>query len=521
MVWRNGLAVLLSLGACAIAMAQPNLAAQQEQARKQQAELRRQIETLQSTIESSTREQEDASQTLRKSEKAISDVDRRLEELKQRQSAVQENMQKIAQQREQQEAERERHQRALADQLSAQYKAGSSPWAALLSGNDPNLISRDLYYLSYVSRQQTEQVLALRRTVERLAALRAQAEKNEQELAALAKQTQEKRAELEREQQTHAKALASVQATLATQQKESGRLQQHDKRLSALVDGLELEIARQAELARKAEEQRRLEAAKRAEQERLQRQAQEREQARLIAQQTQARKAREQELLERARASQAPIPVAPERQSERIVVEPEPSSGGVSVPSRYSPPSRNEQLGQHALRSGTLTAEETNMPAPPQAQPAVRREPEVPEPSARPAKQPPAGGFNGLQRGLLRPTSGAIQGRFGKERPDGGAWRGVVLRAQAGESVKAVSAGRVVFANWLSGFGNILILDHGREFLTVYAYNQSLLKQVGDIVDRGELIARVGSTGGQVEPGLYFEIRHQGKVVNPELWLAR
>ena len=83
-----------------------------------------------------------------------------------------------------------------------------------------------------------------------------------------------------------------------------------------------------------------------------------------------------------------------------------------------------------------------------------------------------------------------------------------------------MAAGSVVYANWLRGFGNIIIVDHGNQFLSVYAYNQSLSKQVGDKVGRGETIAAVGATGGQVESGLYFEIRHQGAPVDPAQWLA-
>jgi len=128
-------------------------------------------------------------------------------------------------------------------------------------------------------------------------------------------------------------------------------------------------------------------------------------------------------------------------------------------------------------------------------------------------------GLEGLQAKLPYPVPGSIHGRFGVERPEGGRWRGVVIRAVSGTPVRAVAPGRVVYANWLTGFGNLMIVDHGAQYLTVYAYNQSLLHAVGDRVARGETLARVGSTGGQVEPGLYFEIRHKGVPVNPQLWL--
>lgn len=131
----------------------------------------------------------------------------------------------------------------------------------------------------------------------------------------------------------------------------------------------------------------------------------------------------------------------------------------------------------------------------------------------------PEGGFAGLSKGLPHPVAGEVQGRFGTQRPEGGLWRGIVLRAAAGTPVRVVAAGRVVYAHWLSGFGNLLIVDHGKQYLSIYAYNQTLLRQVGDVVARGDEVARVGATGGQVEPGLYFELRYQGAPINPEIWM--
>mgnify|MGYP002040003186 FL=1 len=133
----------------------------------------------------------------------------------------------------------------------------------------------------------------------------------------------------------------------------------------------------------------------------------------------------------------------------------------------------------------------------------------------------PLGGGNGLKHGLAMPVRGQVQGRFGVDRPDGGVWRGVVLRAPEGTPVKVVAPGTVVYAEWLRGFGNLIIVDHGQQYLTVYAYNQSLLKRVGDSVTGGDTIATVGATGGQVESGLYFEIRHRGAPVDPAQWLAQ
>jgi septal ring factor EnvC (AmiA/AmiB activator) len=127
----------------------------------------------------------------------------------------------------------------------------------------------------------------------------------------------------------------------------------------------------------------------------------------------------------------------------------------------------------------------------------------------------------GLSKNVRWPLRGTVMARFGTDRPEGGVWRGILVRADTGTPVQAIGGGTVVYSNWLRGFGNLLIVDHGQEYLSVYAYNQSLLKQVGDTVRAGDTVALAGSTGGQVDSALYFEIRHRGAAVDPIAYLAR
>lgn len=124
-------------------------------------------------------------------------------------------------------------------------------------------------------------------------------------------------------------------------------------------------------------------------------------------------------------------------------------------------------------------------------------------------------------RGKLRfPVRGELVGRFGAPRAEGGtSWRGVFIRAAGGEDVRAVAAGEVVYSDWLRGFGNLIIIDHGKGYLTVYGNNDALLREVGDGVAGGDPIASVGSSGGGEESGLYFEIRHEGRPVDPMQWV--
>lgn len=128
--------------------------------------------------------------------------------------------------------------------------------------------------------------------------------------------------------------------------------------------------------------------------------------------------------------------------------------------------------------------------------------------------------FERLKGRLQAPVRGEVTERFGTPRADSGlAWRGLFIRAPAGREVKAVAAGRVVFADWLRGFGNLLILDHGDGFMSLYGNNEILVSQLGDPVRGGETVATVGSSGGSEAAGLYFELRYQGRPFDPSAWL--
>ena len=133
----------------------------------------------------------------------------------------------------------------------------------------------------------------------------------------------------------------------------------------------------------------------------------------------------------------------------------------------------------------------------------------------------PAGAFASMKGRLALPLAGDITNRFGQPRADGGLqWRGITIVARPGQEVRAVAPGRVVFADWLRGFGNLLIVDHGDGYMTLYGNNESLLRRVGEGVRGGDPVATVGSSGGSGPAGLYFELRHQGKPLDPLGWSA-
>lgn len=142
-----------------------------------------------------------------------------------------------------------------------------------------------------------------------------------------------------------------------------------------------------------------------------------------------------------------------------------------------------------------------------------------------PAPPPADGGkrqpFAKLKRKLPWPVAGKLKAKFGDRRDVGELrWRGAFIAAPASREVRAVAHGRVAFADWLRGFGLLIIVEHGNDYMTLYGHNQSLFKEVGDTVAPGEVIASVGDTGGMAQTGVYFELRHKGEPLDPLAWCA-
>jgi septal ring factor EnvC (AmiA/AmiB activator) len=140
----------------------------------------------------------------------------------------------------------------------------------------------------------------------------------------------------------------------------------------------------------------------------------------------------------------------------------------------------------------------------------------LPDPSTH------GGAFEALKGRLALPVRGELVNRFGSPRPDGGpTWKGVFIIARPGDEVRAVASGRVVFADWLRGFGNLLILDHGGAYMSLYGNNETLFGRVGDEIRAGAAIATVGNSGGNADSGLYFELRHEGRPLDPLSWVVK
>ncbi|MGB6104859.1 MAG: peptidase, partial [Pusillimonas sp.] len=258
--------LVLALWAGWACAAEPPLTQQQADARRQQAEMRARIDTLQAEIDRSESSRRDAANQLKASESAISASNRRLAELAERQLEAERELKDIEEQIVGQKQQLGQRQHELGEQLRAQYAGGLSPWTALLSGDNPQEIGRDLSYLGYITQAQADAVSAVDQALDRLAVLQAQSEAHTKALAQLAQETIEEKNKLETQKAERQQVLGRIESELKAQRGQAARLKQNDERLGNLITGLEEAIAKQREEARIAEEKRRAEAARKAEQ---------------------------------------------------------------------------------------------------------------------------------------------------------------------------------------------------------------------------------------------------------------
>ncbi len=375
-------------------------------------ELREKIEALQKDISTAEGSKAEVADQLRDSERSISQLQRDLRELGEDKQALQGTLRELGNQSRTLEQQLEAQQAQLELLLYRQYLRGTpDSLQLLLNGDDPNQISRDLYYLGAVARARGELLEQIEANWKKKQALTASTRERAAALASVEEKQKEKHGKLVSQQEQKKATLSKISAQIAAQKKEVGSLRKDEKRMTQLIDRL----------------------------------------SKLIAARTAKKRTPEQ---------------------------------------RPAPASRPGRPGAPELENNEL----------PQAA--------------------PTGSF-ARQKGSLRlPVKGTISNRFGSPRQEGSTWKGLFIRSNIGSEVKAIAGGRVVFAEWMRGFGNLLIIDHGDSYLSIYGNNDALLKNVGDSLRSGDTVATVGNSGGNPESGLYFEIRHQGQPVDPLKWAS-
>lgn len=438
--------------------------------------LRSRIQSMQTQLETRDVARQQAADQLKVSEAAISKIIRQIKlleaDLKKSQEQLKTLTTEVQAQRKVMLLSRDR----LAAQLRAQYSSGLSPWSALLAGENPQALGRELGYLDYVARARTEAIQTLTNDVARLNELEQAEKKRRDHIESNVKETDSQKQALVKQRKERSIVLARIEDDIRLQKAEMSRLGQNEKRLSDLVEGLEVQLQAQ----RQAEKQAAL-AAKEA------------------ARQAQAAQARQQ-----AEIDQRNQQIAREQSTnDRSESKPDSDEKSDQLLAKDQTIDQEREAQQVKVQRAQTRAEQEKL--------ALARQQAV-------LSTLPDGG--GIKRGMTPPVPGKVVARFGTNRPEGGTWRGLLLTADEGAPVHAVAPGTVVYSTWLRGFGNLIIIDHGDEFLTIYAFNQSLLKQVGDVVKKGETIALAGNTGGQLDSALYFEIRHKGAPIDPLLYIS-
>jgi septal ring factor EnvC (AmiA/AmiB activator) len=453
----------LALSSPANAQRQTERSRQKANAEKQRLGVKQKLEAIRKDIARTEDAREDAADELAESEAAISDANRALRDLAEEQDATSTRLNELSTQGARLQETIVNQKKQLSQLLREHYVAGNEDRIKLLlSGDNPNRINRDLQMMAYVSQAQAKLLASLRSNLAEVEANRDKVENAQLELQEIAQEQQQQKARLEQEKGKRAALLQNLSSRLADQRKQADRLQRDEERMTALVDRLTVLIREQAEAER-------------------------RRQAALAAAKAKA------EAEEKARA-QARAKAAAEK-AER------------------------ERIARQNAKPGTK-------PVPEPEPPKVAEQPKpVEKPSAPPAPEvtlapaAPSGAFASLKGRLSAPVNGTILARFGARRGDGPAWKGVFIKAQEGTEVRVVAQGRVVHADWMRGFGNLIIVDHGGEYMTIYGNNSALLKRPGDMVRAGEAIASAGNTGGNEESGLYFGLLYRGKAIDPAGWV--
>lgn len=445
------------LGQGQVQAATSNRANQKKQAEAERAELQQKLKALKKDINKTETARDKASDALEDSEQLISEANRSLRDLQTEQAQTATKLKLLQQEQNRLAAQVEKQKSQLSEFLRRQYIRGESDrMKLLLSGDNPNRISRDLQYMGYVSQTQAKMIEQLRVSLLAAEENARNAAEAKAELDEIAQEEREHKTALEVEKKRRAQLLGQLASKLHAQKKEADNLQKDEQRLSSLV----------SRLKKIMEDQVRAEQEKAAEQE---------------------RQRIEKLALEQAHKKKQQLKQTAAQQNKSGKISNPNAIDADEAPSTFKAPiaqvSKIEQTPVAGSQNGTA--------------------------------------FSSLKGQLHLPVIGELVARFGSKRGDGPSWKGLFIKAPEGAEIKAIAAGKVVFAEWLRGFGNMIIVDHGNQYLSLYSNNQAVLKRAGDVVKVGETIASAGNSGGNEESGLYFELRHQGRVFDPLTWVKK
>ena len=403
-------ALLLSFGV----FAKNTINMQKAQSKEDLTEIQQKIESLTKELDESQSARKDAADALKESEQAISQANKKLHDLDVQHQEHQSKLNTLDSQKNGTQAEIAAQQQRLGALVYEQYLHGKQGYAqTLLQQQDPNAVSRNLHYLSYVSKARADLIENLRGNLTKITQLNLQTNATLTQISELKKEQEEERKTLQAQKQEKNQVLSQLSSQIKSQRNEINKLKRDGERLSQLIEHL----------------------------------------AKVI-------------------------PTIKKTKPPRNV-------------------KNNQQSMETAPTNSTVVANNDTLPS----------------------AMDDNNHFANLRGKLNLPVRGAVMNRFGSARAESGvSWRGLFIKAAEGNEVKSIASGRVVFADWLRGFGNVLIVDHGSGYMSIYGNNQAVLKQVGERVVAGDTVASVGNSGGNEASGVYFELRHDSKPFDPLSW---
>ncbi|MBB5191528.1 septal ring factor EnvC (AmiA/AmiB activator) [Silvimonas terrae] len=455
------IAALFVAAAATLATAAPAISANPADKQEKQDELkdlRGQIDQLKHDLANNESHRKDAADALQQSEKAISDANRVLNDLSGQRALTTAQLARLEVDIARTRSTIRDSQKRLADLLNSRYRTRQlEAWRLVLNEQDPNQTSRELTWYRYLTAAQQQLAQQLQQQLDQLNDVSDRIREKNDELQELARQKAAQKAQLESDQQEKQQVLSTLSQQISSQRNQIGKLQADEKRITTLIARLDA-IIKQQELKR--------------------------------AREAAARKKAEAQRLAREEAARKKAAAAGKNKN-------------------------TAQSANNVNPDSTAAAQSNPTPAPdtaPAQDKVTRQNTEEPD-SSQSGQQ-----FAALKGRMRLPLKGEVIGKFGAQRAEGATWKGVFIRAASGLPVKAVASGRVVFADWLRGFGNLMIIDHGGGYMSLYAANESLLKKVGDPVQAGDTIATSGNSGGMGDSGVYFELRQHGKPLDPLSW---
>jgi len=404
------LALCISLFVCNICHAEKKV----DSAKENLKDVHEKIESLKKELNESKDAHKDAADELKSSEIAISEAKKKLHQIQLKQLAHDAKLKELKSQSVKLNDQLTEQQKQLSQQLYQQYLHNNQSYTQLILENkDPNSISRDLKYYSYIAKARSEVIADMQTSLDKIQTLNQETEATLQQIATLKIKQEAEKKSLEQQKIKKAEVVKSLSKKIAAQNKEINKLKRDEKNLSSLVKKL----------------------------------------TRLAAE---ARKKR----LKKSEQNKS-AQTKPSNSQETVIA-------------------KNNQLPDENF-SGV--------------------------------------NFAKLKGKLRLPVIGELINRFGSRRADTGVdWKGLFIKAQEGNEVRSVASGEVVFADWMRGFGNLIIIDHGNGYMSLYGNNQALLKEVGDEIKGGDTIAAVGNSGGNDTNGLYYELRKNSIPFDPLSW---